>query len=165
MSYQRALEETDAKINETPDKGSAEEKAAIERVKDFFAVLSEENIIAKVRNVYAENAYLNDNLKELNGIDDIEAYFIRGARETEKVTVEFTDVAESNGNYYFRWIMKIKFKKLKKGQTTSSIGISHIRFNKDGQIILHQDYWDSARGFFDHVPVVGGILNIIRGRL
>lgn len=165
MSYEEALKKTDIMKLKTVAKDSAEEKAAIERFKDFFAVFTEENVSAKVRGVYAENAYLNDTLKEVDGIDAIEAYFLESTRALESCTVEFPDVAVSGNNYYFRWIMDIKFKKLKKGRICRSYGISHIRFDETGKVVLHQDYWDSANGLFEHIPVLGGLIKIIKGRL
>lgn len=165
MSYEEALERTDPARYGTVEKGSAREQEATNRVVDFFSVLSEENIRAKVRHVYADDAYLNDTLKEVNGIDAIEAYLIESARAVEECTVRFTDVAESAGNYYFRWMMNIRFKNLKKGRVCRSIGMSHIRFNEDGKVVLHQDYWDSASGLFEHVPIVGSLIRTVRAGL
>lgn len=165
MSYEEALEKTDPVNSKTVAKGSADEEAAIERFKDFFAVFTQENVLAKVRNVYAENAYLNDTLKEVNGIDAIEAYFLRSAKALEYWAVECPDVAVSGSNYYFRWVMDIKFKTLKKGRICRSYGISHIRFDETGKVVLHQDYWDSANGFFEHIPILGGLIKLIKGRL
>ena len=43
--------------------------------------------------------------------------------------------------------------------------MTQLRFNSDGLVVLHQDYWDSAGGFYDHLPVVGGLLAWIRSML
>ena len=51
--------------------------------------------------------------------------------------------------------MEIRFKRFRKGELTRSIGMSHLRVGADGRILLHQDYWDSASGLFEHVPVLG----------
>jgi limonene-1,2-epoxide hydrolase len=163
--YQQALQRTNPARIQTVEKGSAKEKAAIDRFIGLYSGLSEKNVRARVRQVYAEDAYFNDNLKTVQGIDAIEDYLIQSAQAAEKVTVQFQDVAESEGNYYFRWMMTITFKNLNQGQPTPSIGMSHVRFNQNGKVILHQDYWDSASGLFEHIPVVGWLIRTIKGRL
>ncbi|MCS6805391.1 MAG: nuclear transport factor 2 family protein [Acidobacteriota bacterium] len=165
MNYDEALIRTDPSRLGTIKKGSTAESAAIERFKDFFSVLSEQNVRAKVRQVYAAEAYLNDTLKEISGIDQIEAYFLKSARAVEECTVEMLDVAESNGNYYFRWVMCIRFKKFKPNQVCCSRGMTHIRFNSSGQVVFHHDYWDAAGGLFEHIPVVGTVIRAIKARL
>jgi hypothetical protein len=37
-----------------------------------------------------------------------------------------------------------------------------IRFDREGRVILHQDFWDSAQGVWDHVPVLGIGLQHVR---
>lgn len=165
MSYQDALRRTDPRNMPTVAKGSPGEKAAIESFSDFISRLSEENIRAKARKVYAPDAYLNDTLKESEGIDRIEAYFIETARAAEEIAAQVEDVAESGGNYYFRWTMSVRFKKFKKGETVRSVGMSHIRFNSAGQVVLHRDYWDSGGNLFEHIPVVGWMIRRIKARL
>jgi limonene-1,2-epoxide hydrolase len=161
--YQEALTKVEKKPGISP--GSPEEKAAIERFKNFFADLSEENIRAKIHDVYAEDVYFNDTLKEIRGIEALEPYLIESANAVESCTVDIGDVAVNEGNYYLRWTMDIRFKSIKKGQLTQSIGISHIRFNTEGKICLHQDFWDSTSGFFQHVPFLGYLIRKIKARL
>ena len=59
--------------------------------------------------------------------------------------MDWKDVSESHGDYYFRWIMSVKLERDAKdkpaGRTT---GISHVRFGADGKVIFHQDYFDGA---------------------
>jgi hypothetical protein len=43
--------------------------------------------------------------------------------------------------------------------------MSHLRFNNEGKIILHQDYWDSMQGFYQHIPIIGGVLQWIKSGL
>jgi hypothetical protein len=165
MHYEEALERTHPTKIKTVTKGSVDEEAAIERFKDFYAVFTPENVLARVRNVYAKNAYLRDAFKELNGIEDIEAYMLRLLKAVESCTFEFLDVAVSGGEYYFRWVSEAKSKTIKKGRIMRSYGMSHIRFDETGKVVLHVDYWDSASGLFEHIPLLGGLIKLIKGRL
>ena len=70
-----------------------------------------------------------------------------------------------HADYYFRWEMNLQFKKLRKGVLNRSQGMSHIRFDAEGRVVLHQDFWDSATGLFDHVPVVGRLIRAVRSRV
>lgn len=163
MAYQEILQETMVQGTVVP--GSAEEAAAIARFSDFISVMSPTSARQKTAWVYAENAYLNDTLKQVRGAVAIEEYFVESLAATDSMWVEITDVAQSQGNYYFRWIMYIRFKNIKAGESTSSIGMSHIRFDRQGKVVLHQDYWDSATGFYQHLPVIGRLINWVKSRL
>ena len=164
-SYEDALTRTDPARIGTVAKGSPEEKAAVDRFIELFGNLTAETVRAKAKSVYAPDAYFNDTLKTLIGAETIEAHLVRSAEAAEQITVDVVDVAEASGNYYLRWVMDVRFKSLKKGQVVRSIGVSHIRFNQAGQVVLHQDYWDAASGLFEHIPVLGWVLSSIKNRL
>ena len=83
---------------------------------------------------------------------------------SESVTVQFEDVAESGGNYYFRWVMDARLKQLREGQTIRTIGVTMVRFDAQGRVVLHQDFWDTTAGVFEHVPVVGTAIRGIKAK-
>ncbi len=145
-------------------KGSEAERAALARVKEFFSVMNEETVRRLTRQVFAPDAYLNDTLKSLHGAAAIEDYFLATVRNAESVTVRFEDVAESGGNYYFRWVMDTRLKKLRAGDTIRTIGITMVRFDAQGRVVLHQDFWDSTAGIFEHVPAVGTAIRGIKAK-
>lgn len=138
------------------------EKAAIQRFQDFLSNLKEENIRKNTSGTYSQGAFLNDTLKTEVGAAAIEKYFLGTAANADEIRVEFVDLARSGNEYYFRWVMDVKFKKFHRGKTFRTIGMTHARFNEDGKVILHQDYWDSTTGFFQHVPVLGAGIRTIK---
>ena len=92
--------------------------------------------------------------------------FARSLVGADSVTATFQDVTRSgDGLYYFRWVMDMRLKKVARGKTLRSPGISVVRFDAQGRVLIHQDYWDSSTGFFEHVPVVGWGSRAIKARL
>ena len=59
----------------------------------------------------------------------------------------------------------IRFKRFKSNQDTQTIGMSHLRFNREGLVQLHQDYWDSTAGLFEHIPLLGAAIGMIKRRV
>lgn len=145
--------------------GSAEEEAALARFADFVSRMSVERTPPMVAEVYATQVYFNDTLKEINDREALATYFRHSLGGAEEVTVEILDVARSDTDYYVRWLMSIRFRKLADNKLTRSTGVSHLRFDRDGRIVFHQDYWDSASGFFQYVPVVGRLIGWVKRRL
>lgn len=147
------------------DLRGAEEKTAIAAFQDYLSHLSRETVLAQTQQVYASDVFFNDTLKTVHGSAALEEYFLGTAANTQSITVDFTDVVRSGNDYYFRWIMEVKFKKFAQGQSVRTIGMTHVRFNSAGQVILHQDYWDSTQGLFEYVPVLGAGLRFLKARL
>ena len=148
-----------------PPRGSAAERAAISRFEQFLGHLDEKTARDETEKVYAPEAFLNDTLKTLHGSRAIRDYFIKTAQGLESMTVSFDDVAVSGRNYYFRWTMDTRMKHLAKGKTVRTIGVTLVRFDPQGRVLLHQDFWDSAQGVWDHVPVLGTVIRWIQSRI
>lgn len=145
---------------------SSTEAEAILRVKNLLGNFTPENIRGMTEQVYAPDAYLNDTLKTVRGASEIRDYFAEAAELTDQVKVDFTDVTRGNdGVYYFRWTMDIRMKKLARGETVRTIGVSLIRFDSEGRIQWHQDCWDSTSGLFQHVPGIGRGIRAVKARL
>jgi len=158
-AYQTVLETT---TGHRFSPGSPEEEAAISKFSNFFANLNEESVEELTRQTYADPIFFYDTLKTITSLPELEEYFLETARNTESVQARVVDYASSNGDYYLRWEMDIRLKKFRRGETLRSVGMTHLRFNSEGKIILHHDYWDSTEGFFQHVPVLGGIIRYIK---
>jgi hypothetical protein len=144
--------------------GSAAEQTAIARFKGYLGNITPETVRTQTKTVYSADAYFDDTLKVLHGAAEIEPYLLRTAEMVTSFKVEFLDVARSGPDYYFRWVMDFSAPKLAKGEVLRTIGITQVRFNEDGQVVLHQDFWDAANGIYEHIPLVGGAIRAIKKR-
>jgi len=147
----------------------AQDDALTEQARAAFAQLFEPFTPAALREsvqgVYAERLYFNDTLKTLYTRDDLAAYLAQTAEAVADCQVTVDEWIPGAIGWFVRWRMMLRFKRLRGGRATHSIGISHIVFDRDGRIALHQDFWDAASGLFEHIPVVGGLIRAIRQRM
>lgn len=163
--HAESLKATEAEATGAPASGSAAEKAAVEKFRGFFGDLREDLIKSNIRAVYAPDVRFNDTLKSIKGVEPLEHYLIETARGVESCKVEIDEVLTSTAGVYVRWRMAIRFKKFKKGTTQESIGMTHLRFDKEGRVTYHQDYWDSGANLFEKIPVLGAGIRAVKRRL
>jgi hypothetical protein len=157
----RSLEEEGVVL----EPGSPEERWATERFQELLRDFKAPDFAERIEDVYAEDAFFNDTLKTVRGSAAIAEYLAATAEAIDKGTVEFLDVVSDNGNYYFRWAMTVRFKSFASGEDTRSVGMSHVRFDDTGKVVLHQDFWDSTGGLFEHVPGLGWMLRRAKSRI
>ena len=162
--YHEALRQTDdARLVLEP--GRPEAAAVVDRFRSFFADFTPAAVRRTALATYHDDAFFNDTLKTVRGNAAIGEYMAHSAGATVRCTVEILHAAVADGELYLRWQMGIEFTRFRKGELTSSLGMTHLRAASDGRILLHQDFWDSAGGFFQYVPVLGGGIRWIRGKL
>lgn len=118
-----------------------------------------------IRETYAEKFYFNDTFKVINDIDTLIPYMMETAQKVKSTTVKILDTAHSGSDYYIRWAMVMEFDVKRKDIYSRSTGMTQLRFNSDGQIIFHQDFWDSTEGFYQHLPYIGYFIRKIRSKL
>jgi hypothetical protein len=155
-NYYKELAATDPAKSALVKPGSAEEKAGIENFKAYYKVFAEDIIRRDTKTLYAKEAFFKDGYKELKGVEAIETYFIATTKAVVSCTFDITEVIIHEGNYYFRWVMKLTIKR-DKDNPIEQVGMSHVRFASDGKVIFHTDYWDTSV-VFERAPVIGSII-------
>lgn len=132
-----------------------EGRRAVSGFEALYGDLTPENVSANVRKTYAEDAWFNDTIATEEGIEAIEKYLLKTAEGTESVQAKVNDVAVSGSDCYVRWTMVVRAKGLAGGEPVTTEGVSHLRFDREGRIVFHQDFWNPAAGIYEHLPLLG----------
>jgi hypothetical protein len=166
MPYQPALDAVRRKHGTPLQPGSAAETQALARFREFFSTFSADKVDRLLAATYANDVWFNDTLKEIQGLAQLAPYLRHSAEAVEACTVRIDEIiGNGNGDYFARWSMMIRFKRFARGEDTHSIGISQLRFDRDGLVVFHQDFWNAADGLFQYVPVLGAAIRAIKRRL
>jgi hypothetical protein len=163
-SYADALVKTQgAAVDLSPERW----EVSFARIADLFHDMSPQKVQRLAREVYAPDAYLNDGLKQVVGADAIADYLARSVEGAERVDFAFADITGSpiGPEYYVRWQMTQQRSGLNGGEPYAAGGISHFRFDADGRLVLHRDYWNTAGGFYERLPGLGWLIRRVRARL
>ena len=155
-AYQQSL--NDAEAAEVSDK-------TVKAFGDVFANLQNDQLADIVNEVYSDNFYFNDTFRTIRDKQTLTNYLQETGKTVESIDVTIDDIARSDNEVYVRWSMNMQFSVFGKAINSDSVGITHLRFNEAGEIILHQDFWDGADAFYQHLPVIGMWLRQIRGQL
>jgi steroid delta-isomerase len=164
-AYELALEETAAPTAHIYTEGSQTEEMALARLEAYFATMTVATVAEQTADVYAPEAWLYDNLAAIKGVDEIRRYFANAAGDVDKLSVEFLQTARSNEDYFVRWRMLISSARLAGGEPLISYGVSQFRFDDQGRVLLHRDFWDAGTGLYEYLPVLGALVTRVRGGL
>ncbi|MGB3622927.1 nuclear transport factor 2 family protein [Ketobacter sp. MCCC 1A13808] len=146
----------------TFDKPSSDPR--LQSFEKLFSSLNETSIQDTVDEAYAEYFYFNDTFHTLSDRVQLKRYLL-GMAEVSKTQVTVLDSLSRGDDVMVRWKMQTQSKVWWKTLTIDSFGMTHLRFNEQGQIVLHQDYWDAAGGFYEHLPLLGSSIRSIRSNL
>ena len=67
---------------------------------------------------------------------------------------------ESNGQALLTWHFLFQWR----GKARCIVGSSHLRFNADGMVEYHRDYWDASEELYEKLPVIGFVLKALKKR-
>ena len=135
-------------------------KAAAQRVALFYETLSPESI-AGLASIYAPGAVFRDPFNEVTGIAAIERIFahmfasVAGPRFVVTATIADGDQAMLGWDFFLRL----------RGREIVIRGVTHLRFDDAGLVVLHRDYWDAAEELYEKVPALGVLMRFLRRRL
>ena len=162
-TYKNALEWTDPSQHKIPEVGSEQERLMLQRVEDLYTNYTYENLQNSFPKVYAETIYFRDAFKQYNRLDELLPYMLKGVQAVSGVLFTFNHIMRSKGEFFIEWTMSIQFKG--KDEYESSMGMSRFRFNSDGQVIFHQDYWDPTSLIYQKIPIAKQLINFVQNRV
>lgn len=149
----------------TPADPSVKSNARIQPFRQLYSQLEDKGLADKVAKAYAEKLYFNDTVVTLHDRKELREYLQHTQEALDSMHFEVLDIFEKDHDVLVRWSMRTQFTIMGQQRDVKSLGVSHLRFNNDGKIVLHQDYWDSTQGFYQHIPLIGGLLRWIKNGL
>lgn len=151
-----------ASLAAQPRPDGDEERRWIEKVQKAFSPFTPEQTARYFPEAYAESLYFRDAFHHFEDRQTLVDYMVKSAEMSPGVTFEFSPVVRNGIDFYLPWVMVLPGKDGQAAQR--SLGLSHLRFNDQGQVIFHQDYWDSADVLVPRVPVANGLIELVRRR-
>ena len=142
-----------------------ESMAPVERFKAVYADLKAPGLGDRVNAAYAETLYFNDTLHTFSDRAELSEYLQETAERVDSVQVDVERVIVDGADVWLKWRMKTRARALGRTMQADTIGMTHLRFDDSGMVVLHQDYWDSTEGVFSHIPFLGGLVRWTRNRL
>jgi len=130
----------------------------------LFNHVKDASLPDQIAKTYAEKLYYNDSIVTLHNRMDLLKYLQHSQEKIDSVSFEVLSAQEKGDDVLIRWIMRTRFSVMGQSLNVQSIGVSHLRFNSEGKIVLHQDFWDSMQ-FYQNLPIIGGVLQWIKSGL
>ncbi|MFM7841669.1 MAG: nuclear transport factor 2 family protein [Nitrospira sp.] len=134
----------------------------VELFKSTFNSLTSANV-ALLDNLYASNVVFADPFHHIAGLPALRAYFLRQYEGVIRCTFTFEEQVVQRGTAMLTWTMHLEHARISKGETIHLPGASHIRFTD--KVTYHRDYFDAGEFLYERLPVVGGLIRAIKGRL
>ena len=133
---------------------------AIQSFKAYFSDLTAGDISA-LDEIYSPQVLFEDPIHKIEGRNMLKAYFHKLNQNLIQGSFHFTEEHILADSAYLSWEMKLQLKRPKKEIIAS--GISALKFQD--QITVQRDYFDAGELFYEHVPIVGGIIRMLKKRL
>jgi steroid delta-isomerase len=129
----------------------------VDRFQKFWQTLSPESL-ARLPLIYSDEAYFRDPFNEVHGV-----YAIRGLLEEmferlDEPTFRILEVVQQGDSAFLLWNFDFRIRILSPRRLRRIHGASHIRFNAEGRVEWHRDYWDAAGELYTQLPIVGRVM-------
>jgi hypothetical protein len=123
----------------------------------FYENLSPQSV-ADLASHYADNAYFKDPFNEVRGLPAIERIFTHMfAQVAEPRFVVVERVVDEHGALLV-WEFHFRLRVWRHDAPQVVRGASHLKFDADGKVVWHRDYWDAAEELYAKLPGVGCLM-------
>ncbi len=139
--------------------------SGIAKFAEAYADLTHADLAERMENLYAEQLFFNDTLHSFDTRAELVAYLARTGSGLDESEVEIHQVLRDGNDVFVRWTMEFRTRAAGRDIHSHSIGMTHLRFDTEGRVVLHQDFWDSGHALYAHLPFVGFAVRRARARL
>lgn len=131
----------------------------------YFESLTPESL-DRIPELFANTARFKDPFNDVRGPAAIRGLFVRMFDTCRDVRFVVHDRSLSAHAGYLLWDMRFRPRAGgKKAAEWRIEGMSRIRFDVDGRVLEHIDYWDSGSQFYARLPILGAVVRWIARRV
>jgi len=136
----------------------------LEKAKSFFDQLNAQNMHL-VDQFYDEKVHFQDPVHSLKGAKAVKSYYERLYQNVQSIRFVYGKGIEAEDTVSLPWAMHLKTAALNSGKEMTVDGVSIIRFNAEGKVIEHRDYFDMGEFVYERLPILKSLIRYIKGRL
>ena len=134
---------------------------AVNDLIDFFEQLTPSSV-ARFPEFYSADAYFKDPVNEVHGVAAIQRIFTHMFTQVGEPRFVVTGkVADADGVlliWEFRCLIRVWGRK----RPQMMRGVSHLKFDAQGRVNYHRDYWDAAEELYMKLPLVSALMRGLR---
>ncbi len=127
----------------------------------FYQTLSPESV-SRFAEFYSDNAFFKDPFNEVRGLPAIQRIFSHMFSQVDEPRFVVTERVVDDGGAMLVWEFCFRVRLWGKGETQVMRGVSHLRFDPDGKVNYHRDYWDTAEELYMKLPAIGALMRGLR---
>ena len=127
----------------------------------FYQELSPESV-ARFPDFYSADAYFKDPFNEVRGLAPIQRIFSHMFSQVGEPRFVVTESIVAENGVMLIWEFNFQLKLWSKRQTQIMRGVSHLRFDADGKVNFHRDYWDTSEELYMKLPALGTLMRGLR---
>ncbi|MCK7458440.1 nuclear transport factor 2 family protein [Idiomarina aminovorans] len=135
----------------------------VEKLKEFYDELKTENL-DDLDELYHDEISFTDPIQHVVGLEDFRKYLKHTMENVDYCHFAFDDECVGKEQAFLAWQMRYAHPKLASGMEIILPGVSYLTF-ENGKIREQRDYYDLGAMLYEHVPLVGYVIDKIKQRL
>ena len=135
---------------------------ALERLAHFYESLSEA-ALPDLALIYAPDALFKDPFNEVRGVAPISAIFKHMYEHVDAPRFTVMTRVLQGDDAFLTWEFSFRMRRFKREEQIIR-GATHVRFDAQGRVCLHRDYWDAAEELYEKLPLLGGLMRWLKKR-
>ncbi len=136
--------------------------ARVARVVAMFESITPADV-SRLGEFYAADARFKDPFNDVQGVPAIERVFAHMFVALDAPRFVVRDIVVEGDQCFLTWDFLFRFKGFSRGEQVVHGG-SHLRFDAQGRVVLHRDYWDAAEELYEKLPGVGAFMRFLKRR-
>ena len=134
-------------------------------ISDFLKLYNQldKSNLELLNEVYSDNIIFEDPLHRIEGLPALTDYFANMYENLNQGQFEIHTSFEQENQASVYWVMTFSHKKIKQGQSLKVNGNTYLEFD-NGKVVYHRDYFDAGEMIYQHLPVFGTVINLIKRR-
>lgn len=134
----------------------------VARLVEFFEALSASDV-ARLPHLYAAEARFKDPFHEVQGVREVQRVFAHMFATLDEPRFIVREILVQGDQCFLAWDFVFRFRRFARGEQVVRGG-SHLRFDANGLVVLHRDYWDAAEELYEKLPGVGALMRWLKRR-
>jgi hypothetical protein len=125
----------------------------------FFENVSLQSV-SSIEDLYDANAYFKDPFNEVHGQEAIMKIFLHMFKQVDSPRFIIRQSIQQEAEAFIVWDFEFRMRRSAAPQNIH--GSSHLRFNPEGKVIYHRDYWDAAEELYEKIPLLGNLMRLLK---